>query len=35
MTSKEALESIENDLETLEIIKQYVWFDEKDNLIKK
>ena len=34
MTSKEAVEIIENDLEILEILKQYVWFDEKDNLIK-
>ena len=37
MTSKEAneaIEIIENNLTVLEILKQYVWFDEKDNLIK-
>ena len=34
MTSKEAIESIENDLEILETLKQYVYFDEKDNSIK-
>ena len=34
MTSKEAVEIIENDLKILEILKEYVWFDEKDNLIK-
>ena len=37
MTSKEAketIEIIENNLAILEILKQYVWFDEKDNLIK-
>lgn len=34
MTSKEALEIIENYLEVLEILKQYVYFDEKDNSIK-
>ena len=34
MTSKEALESIENELEILEILKEHVYFDEKDNSIK-
>lgn len=34
MTSKEALEIIENELGILEILKQYVWFDQKDNSIK-
>ena len=34
MTSKEALEIIENYLGTLEILKQYVFFDEEKNLIK-
>ena len=37
MTSKEAketIEIIENNLAILEILKEYVWFDEKDNLIK-
>ena len=37
MTSKEAkdaIEIIENNIAILEILKQYVWFDEKDNLIK-
>ena len=32
--AKEAIEIIENNLAILEILKQYVWFDEKDNLIK-
>ena len=37
MTSKEteeAIEIIKNNLAILEILKQYVWFDAKDNLIK-
>ena len=37
MTSKEAneaIEIIENNLAVLEILKQYVCFDAKDNLIK-
>lgn len=34
MTSKEALEKIEYNLEVLEILKEYVYFDEKDNSIK-
>ena len=34
MTSKEAVELIENNLEILEMLKEYVWFDEKNNLIK-
>lgn len=34
MTSEEALEIIENYLATLEILKQYVYFDEKNNSIK-
>ena len=36
MTSKEkeAVEIIENNLEILEMLKEYVWFDAKDNLIK-
>ena len=34
MTSKEAVEIIENNLEILEMLKEYVWFDEKDNSIK-
>ena len=37
MTSKEAketIEIIENNLAILEILEQYVWFDEKVNLIK-
>ena len=37
MTSKEvkeAVELIENNLAILEILKEYVWFDKKDNLIK-
>ena len=34
MTSKEAVEIIENNLERLEILKHYVYFDEKDNSIK-
>ena len=34
MTSKEALKIIENYLETLETLKQHVYFDEKDNSIK-
>ena len=32
--AKEAIEIIENNLAILERLKQYVWFDEKDNLIK-
>ena len=32
--AKEAIEIIENNLAILEILKQYAWFDEKDNLIK-
>ena len=32
--AKEAIEIIENNLAILEILNQYVWFDEKDNLIK-
>ena len=32
--AKEAIEIIENNLAILEILKEYVWFDEKDNLIK-
>ena len=34
MTSEEALEIIEDYLAVLEILKQYVYFDEKDNSIK-
>ena len=32
--AKEAIEIIENNMAILEILKEYVWFDEKDNLIK-
>ena len=32
--AKEAIEIIENNLAILEILKEYVWFDGKDNLIK-
>ena len=32
--AKEAVELIENNLAILEILKEYVWFDKKDNLIK-
>lgn len=34
MTSKEALELIENNLAILEMLKEYVWLDKKDNSIK-
>ena len=34
MTSKEAIEKIEYDLEILEIIKRFIYFDKKDNRIK-
>ena len=34
MTSKEAFEKIEYDLEILELLRKYVYFDEKDNYIK-
>ena len=34
MTSKEAIEKIEYDLEILEIIRRFMYFDKKDNLIK-
>ena len=34
MTSKEAIEKIEYDLEILEIIRKYMYFDKKDNYIK-
>ena len=34
MTSKEALDRIEYDLEILELIRKYMFFDKKDNYIK-
>ena len=34
MTSKEAFGRIEYDLEILELLRKYVYFDEKDNCIK-
>ena len=34
MTSKEALEIINKDLLILELLRKYVYFDKKDNLIK-
>ena len=34
MTSKEAVERIEHDLEILELIRKYMYFDTKDNYIK-
>ena len=37
MTSKEAKEAIENieaDLEILELLRKYIYFDAKDNYIK-
>ena len=34
MTSKEAFEKIEYDLEILELIRKYMYFDKKDNYIK-
>ena len=34
MTSKEALDRIEYDLGILELLRKYVYFDEKDNYIK-
>ena len=34
MTSKEAVEKIEYDLEILELIRKYMYFDKKDNYIK-
>ena len=34
MTSKEAVEKIEYDLEILELIRKYMYFDPKDNYIK-
>ena len=34
MTSKEAIEKIEYDLEILELIRKYMYFDKKDNYIK-
>ena len=34
MTSKEAIEKIEHDLEILELIRKYMYFDKKDNYIK-
>ena len=33
MTSKEALDRIEYDLEILELIRKYMFFDKKDNYI--
>ena len=34
MTSKEAIEKIEYDLELLDLIRKYMYFDKKDNHIK-
>ena len=34
MTSKEALDRIEYDLEILELIRKYMYFDKKDNYVK-
>lgn len=34
MTSKEALDIIDKDLQVLDILKKYVYFDAKDNYIK-
>ena len=34
MTSNEALDRIEYDLEILELIRKYMYFDKKDNYIK-
>ena len=34
MTSKEALDRIEYDLEILELIRKYMYFDKEDNYIK-
>ena len=34
MTSKEAFERIEYDLEILELLRKYIYFDKKDNYIK-
>ena len=34
MTSKEAIEKIEYDLEILELIRRFIYFDKKDNRIK-
>ena len=34
MTSKEAVERIEYDLEILELLRKSVYFDKKDNYIK-
>lgn len=34
MTIQEAIENIEDNLAILEILKQYVYFDKKDNSIK-
>ena len=34
MTSKEAVEKIEYDLEILELIRKYMYFDTKDHYIK-
>ena len=34
MTSKEAIKQIKYDLEILELIRKYMYFDAKDNYIK-
>ena len=34
MTSKEAIEKIEYDLEILELLKRFIYFDKNDNHIK-
>lgn len=34
MTIQEAIEIIEDNLSLLEILKQYLYFDKKNNLIK-
>ena len=34
MTGKEALEIIDKNILILELLKKYVYFDKKDNLIK-
>ena len=34
MTSKEAFDRIEYDLEILELLRKYIYFDKKDNYIK-
>ena len=34
MTSKEAVERVEYDLEILELLREYVFFDKEDNCIK-